>query len=105
MAKKIKKEHSVNEVYEVLVDFVGFTKNQFEKAERQFEKQGQILALHTLQLENVTTDIRDLKTGQNNMEKDIKMIKEDIVAVGKSIYKQHKTLENHGRRIRVLETV
>ena len=39
------------------------------------------------------------------MEKDVKMIKEDIVAVGKSIYKQHKTLENHGRRINTLETV
>ena len=91
-----KKERSNTEIYDVLTDFIGLTKHQFEMVEKRFE-------LVNGQLHLISKEIHDVKVEQQEMGKDTKMLKEDLVAVGKSIYKQHKTLEAHGRRLVKLE--
>ena len=107
MAKKVRKEITPQDTHNLLEEFFGFTKKQFEKMEEKmegkFDNVNRTLILTNEQLNHVRIDVRDLKEGQYRIEKDIKMLKEDVVAVGKSIYKQHRTLENHGRRLVELE--
>lgn len=91
-----RKERTITEVYNVLTDFITFTKHQFEVVEKRFE-------LVNGQLHLMSKEIRDIKVEQQETGKDIKMLKEDVVAVGKSIYKQHRTLETHSRRLVKLE--
>ena len=98
-----KKEHTINEVYEVLTDFVGFTKNQFEKVEKEFEHVGTRFELVNGQLVLLSKEIKDIKENQQEMGKDIKILKEDVVAIGKSVYKHDTVLESHRKRIHALE--
>ena len=105
-----KKDRSINEVYEMLAEVFGFTKTQFEGVEKRFERvEKEFDGVHkrfglvNSQLTIVNKDIQDIKEMQRETGSDVKMLKEDVVALGRSIYKQHKTLENHGRRLVKLE--
>lgn len=73
----------------LLQEFIGFTKKQFELQNRVLEK--------------VQTDIRDLKTGQRNIENDVLTIKEDVDAIAKTVSEDAMKVISHERRITRLE--
>lgn len=108
MAKK--KEHSINEVYEVLTDFVGFVKNQFEKVEDRFDKNDKVFGLVGSQLQQLNKEVKDLKetTGKmdarlKNVEQDVLTIREDVETLGKIAGRDSSTIKSHGRRLINLE--
>jgi septation ring formation regulator EzrA len=118
MAKaKIAKEPTLKDVYEVLTDFVGFTKNQFQKVESQFGKIGSTLEKHDKlfdlmgqQLQVVGKDVKDLKettekidTRLRHVEQDVLSIREDVETLGKIAMRDSSTIKSQGHRITLLE--
>jgi|GEM_PF-2630294 archaellum component FlaC len=104
MAKaKIEKEPTLKDVYEVLTDFVGFTKTQFEKVEVKLDKHERIFGLMNDQLTRIDKEVKDVKTTVRNMEQDVLTVKEDVDAIAKTVSRDSLTLRSHGRRLVNLE--
>jgi archaellum component FlaC len=104
MAKKnTKKEPTITDVYEVLTDFVGFTKNQFEKVEEKLNKHDRMFGLMNDQLTRIDKEVKDIKTTVRHIEQDVLTVKEDVDAIAKTVSRDSLTLKSQGRRLVNLE--
>ena len=115
--KKASVEPTMKDVYSVLTEFVGFTKNQFEKVEGKLEgvgskldKHEKILSLMGNSLNIITKDVKDLKETTEHIDKrlrhveqDVLSIKEDVETLGKIVGRDSSTIKSHGRRLINLE--
>jgi len=108
--KKALTEPTLKDVYNVLAEFVGFTKNQFGKVETKLDKNEKTLGLMGNALHITNRDIKDLKETTEHIDKrlrhveqDVLTIKEDVETLGKIVGRDSSTIKSHGRRIINLE--
>lgn len=99
------KEHSTSEVYDLLQDFFGFVKTQFENTEKRFGGIDQRFERIDQRFDAITVDIKDLKKGQVVIEKDIQAIREDVSGISGAIFELAEKYEDHELRIEKLEGV
>lgn len=86
-----KKEHTLNDLYELVAQFA-------HKTEKLF-------GLTNERLGAVTKEIKDLKVAIAHVEQDVLTIKEDMGSVTGAIYSNVETIKNHERRITRLERI
>lgn len=102
---KKKKELVTDDAHGLLVEFIGFSKRQFDRIDDQLGKNYRISGLIVEQVERLAKEVRDIKTTINHTEQSVHTIQEDVDAIAKTVSKDSLTLRSHGRRLAKLETV
>lgn len=101
--KKERKDRTVTELFDLLSGFVSFTKDQFEKMERRFDKNDKLFEILGQEVVRVNKEVKDVKTTVGHIEQDVLSMKEDVDALAKTMARDSMTTRSHERRITRLE--
>ena len=99
----VKKERTNNDIYELVGEFFGFTKNQFDQQNKKLEGNEKLFDILGRQVELINDDLRDIKRSQHNVEKELQGIKEDMTGIAGAIGELAEKDEDFEGRLEKLE--